>query len=76
VLAHHGKLEFGSPVQPMLLEAEVLHWADNASAKTASLAEALADAANFADGLVSRPVWALDRRRVFRGVSDWGAAGA
>jgi 3'-5' exoribonuclease len=76
VLAHHGKLEFGSPVQPMLLEAEVLHWADNASAKTASLAEALADAANFADGFVSRPVWALDRRRVFRGVSDWGAGGA
>jgi 3'-5' exoribonuclease len=75
VLAHHGRLEFGSPVQPMLLEAEVIHWADNASAKTASFAEALADAEQFPDGLVSRPVWALDRRRVFRGTSDWGAAG-
>jgi 3'-5' exoribonuclease len=73
VLAHHGRLEFGSPVQPMLLEAEVIHWADNASAKTASFAEALADAGQFSDGLVSKPVWALDRRRVFRGTSDWGA---
>ena len=36
VLAHHGRLEFGSPVLPITLEAEVLHWADNASAKTAS----------------------------------------
>ncbi len=75
VLAHHGRLEFGSPVQPMLLEAEVIHWADNASAKTASFAEALADVEEFPDGLLSRPVWALDRRRVFRGTSDWGGPG-
>jgi hypothetical protein len=57
----------------MLLEAEVIHWADNASAKTASFAEALADAEQFPDGPVSKAVWALDRRRVFRGTSDWGA---
>jgi 3'-5' exoribonuclease len=75
VLAHHGRLEYGSPVPPMLLEAEVIHWADNASAKTASFAEALADAEQFPDGPISKPVWALDRRRVFRGTSDWGAAG-
>ncbi len=73
ILSHHGKLEFGSPVTPMTLEAEVLHWADNASAKTASLAEALADAGNFPAGDVSTPQWALDRRRVFKGTSDWGA---
>lgn len=39
VLAHHGRLEFGSPVLPMTLEAEALHWADNASARTASVAQ-------------------------------------
>ena len=31
----------------MTLEAEVLHFADNASAKTASMADALADPDNF-----------------------------
>jgi 3'-5' exoribonuclease len=74
VLSHHGKLEFGAPVTPMTLEAEVLHYADNASAKTASMADALADANNFSgDGLVSvRTIWQLDKRRAYRGGSDWG----
>jgi len=39
ILSHHGKLEFGSPVPPITLEAEVLHHADLASARTASVAE-------------------------------------
>jgi 3'-5' exoribonuclease len=74
ILSHHGKLEFGSPVTPMTLEAEALHWADNASAKTASMADALAEAAAFGDRLVSRNTfWQLDRRRAYRGTSDWGA---
>lgn len=73
MVSHHGRLEFGSPVTPMTLEAEVLHWADNASAKTASVADALRDDGIFPDGLVSLPQWTLDRRRVFRGKSDWGA---
>ena len=74
VLSHHGRLEFGAAVPPMTLEAEVLHYADNASAKTASMADALADAGNFeGDDLVSaRTLWQLDRRRAYRGRSDWG----
>lgn len=74
VLSHHGRLEYGAAVPPMTLEAEVLHYADNASAKTASMAEALADPANFdGDNPVSaRPLWQLDRRRAYRGRSDWG----
>ncbi len=68
VLSHHGELEFGSPVRPMTLEAEVLHQADQASAATANLGAALKDAANFAEGdPVSKPIWTLDRRRVYRG---------
>jgi hypothetical protein len=61
----------------MTLEAEVLHFADNASAKTASMSDALADADNFAgEALVSaKSIWQLDRRRAFRGKSDWGANG-
>ena len=74
ILSHHGKREFGAPVPPLTLEAEVLHYADNASAKTASMASAIADASNFAtDAMVSaQGVWQVDKRRVYRGKSDWG----
>ena len=72
ILAHHGRLEWGSPVPPLTLEAEILHWADNASAKATSFADALARAENFPDGPVSVPQRSLDYRRVYRGASDWG----
>jgi 3'-5' exoribonuclease len=75
ILSHHGRLEWGSPVMPLTLEAEVLHWADNASAKTASLADALRDAENFPQGTISTPQRSLDFRRLYRGTSDWGATG-
>ena len=68
VLSHHGELEFGSPVRPMTLEAEVLHLADQASAATTNLGTALKESANFGEGeSVSKPIWNLDRRRVYRG---------
>jgi len=68
VLSHHGKLEFGSPVRPMTLAAEVLHLADTASAMTTNVVDALKDPANFPEGsAVSKSLWTLDHRRVFRG---------
>jgi 3'-5' exoribonuclease len=68
VLSHHGRLEYGSPVRPMTLEAEVLHQADTASAATANVAEALRDPANFAEGgALSRALWQVDHRRLYRG---------
>ena len=74
VLSHHGKHEHGAPVRPMTLEAEVLHFADDASARTDSMSHAVAASENFAgDQLISsRSIWQLDRRRVYRGRSDWG----
>jgi 3'-5' exoribonuclease len=74
ILSHHGKPEFGAPVAPMTLEAEVLHYADNASAKTATMAQALADPDNFRgdEPVSSRPIWELEKRRGYRGKSDWG----
>jgi len=77
IASHHGRQEFGAAVAPMTLEAEVLHFADNASAKTASMADALADADNFVgEALVStRGLWQLDRRRAYRGSSNWGVNG-
>ena len=78
IASHHGRLELGAAVAPMTLEAEILHFADDASAKAASMADALADPGNFEAGsLVSaKPVWQLDRRRVYRGTSDWGVTTA
>jgi 3'-5' exoribonuclease len=77
IASHHGRLEFGATALPMTLEAEILHYADDASAKAAGMAEALADDENFLEGtsLSHRTVWQLDRRRVYRWVGDWGAGG-
>lgn len=74
ILAHHGRHEYGAPVLPMTVEAEVLHHADNASARGAAMAEAVGDPENFTeDSAVSiKRVWNLDNRRVYRGQSDWG----
>lgn len=76
ILSHHGKLEFGAAVPPMTLEAEILHYADNASAKSASMSDALRDPENFPDGgpVSARPIWTLDRRKAWRVASDWGDA--
>jgi 3'-5' exoribonuclease len=64
ILSHHGSLEFGSPVQPMTLEAELLHWADESSAKADSMVESLADVELFGGGeeVSTRKSWQLDRR--------------
>ncbi len=76
ILSHHGLLEHGAPVPPMTLEAEVLHYADNASAKTASMATVLSNPEHFqGETLVSAAgLWQIDRRRAYRGSSDWGLA--
>ncbi|MGN1344170.1 MAG: HD domain-containing protein, partial [Traorella sp.] len=33
ILAHHGEYEYGSPVLPMIPEAEILHYIDNIDAR-------------------------------------------
>ncbi len=74
ILSHHGKLEFGSPVRPLTLEAEILHFADDASAKTASISETYAMPEFFGPGarVSSRRVWQLDNRWLFRLPIDFG----
>jgi 3'-5' exoribonuclease len=75
VASHHGRLEFGATAPPMTLEAELLHFADNTSARAESFSEALANPEHFqGEALLSqRRLWQLDDRRVHRGRSDWGA---
>lgn len=76
ILSHHGKLEFGSPVRPLTLEAEILHFADDASAKTAAITEAYGSGEFFPGDarLSSRRIWQLDNRWLLRLAPDFGRA--
>jgi 3'-5' exoribonuclease len=44
ILAHHGELEWGSPVQPLTAEAIALHTLDNLDAKLWAFERAVSDA--------------------------------
>lgn len=72
ILSHHGSLEFGSPVQPMTAEAELVHWADEASAKASDMMDCIADPANFGSGKEVSDVshWRV-KRRVYRRPHEW-----
>ena len=74
VLSHHGALEFGSPVQPMTTEAEIVHWADESSAKSGDMLDEFADAELFPPGsqaeLSAKRSWRLGRR-LWRRPAPW-----
>jgi 3'-5' exoribonuclease len=74
ILSHHGQLEYGSPVRPQTLEAEILHFADDASAKTASIGDAYRSRELFPanTGFSSRKIWQLDNRWFYKGRMDFG----
>ncbi len=72
ILSHHGSLDFGSPVQAMTVEADIVHWADEASAKASDMSDSIDDPMNFASGKETsdtRP-WRVGRR-VYRRAHDW-----
>lgn len=72
ILSHHGALEFGSPVQPMTTEAEIVHWADEASAKATDMMELLGDGELFSEGRETsdKAHWRL-KRRIWRRPHGW-----
>lgn len=63
ILAHHGKLEFGSPVTPKLIEAEVLHQIDNLDATINMISGALDKTS---PGEESAQIYPLDRRAFYK----------
>jgi 3'-5' exoribonuclease len=71
IQSHHGSLEFGAAVQPMTLEAEILHWADQASAKAADVTDTLANDEHFGDDAftLKRP-WPV-QKRLWRRPHGW-----
>lgn len=72
ILSHHGALEYGSPVQPMTTEAEIVHRADEASAKATDMLELLGDSELFSEGreFSDKAHWRL-KRRLWRRPHDW-----
>ena len=76
ILSHHGVLEYGAAVRPLTLEAEILHFADDASAKTASISEAYASTELFPEGarVSTKKVWQLDNRWMMKMPAGFGRA--
>ena len=62
VIAHHGKLEWGSPKEPMIIEAELLHYLDVVSAKMTAIEVALR---HCEEGQMSDRIPMLDNRRFY-----------
>ena len=73
IQSHHGIPEYGAAVRPMTLEAEILHFADQASAKGNDFTEAVQDAELFpTDDLAfsAKRSWRLERR-VWKRTHRW-----
>jgi 3'-5' exoribonuclease len=67
ILAHHGKREFGSPVEPQTVESLILSYADELDAKLNAVVRARTVAAQTRD-VFTEKVYALDGRRFYNGV--------
>lgn len=72
IASHHGIPEHGAAVRPMTLEAELLHWADQASANGNNFVEETANAELFPGGeeFSSKRSWRLDRK-IWRRQETW-----
>lgn len=62
VISHHGKLEYGSPKEPMIIEAELLHYLDVVSAKMTAIEVGLK---HCEVGQMSDRIPMLDNRRFY-----------
>jgi len=63
ILSHHGNKEFGSPVEPMTKEAEILHHIDDLDAKLNMIDKALKEVE---EGEFTQRVNALDSRSFYK----------
>jgi 3'-5' exoribonuclease len=74
IQSHHGIPEYGAAVRPMTLEAEILHFADQSSAKGNDFNEAVLDSELFPGEdleFSAKRSWRLERR-VWRRTHRWG----
>ncbi|KRL99689.1 3'-5' exoribonuclease YhaM family protein [Liquorilactobacillus satsumensis] len=67
LLAHHGLLEYGSPVRPHLLEAEVLHQIDQLDASIQMLKGTLS---HTQPGTFSERIFGMDGRNFYKPLAE------
>lgn len=63
VLSHHGLLEYGSPVRPRIMEAEIIHIIDNIDAEMMMMTTALS---RIGEGEMTSRLFALDNRSFYK----------
>ena len=62
VLSHHYEPEYGSPIKPMIPEAEILHYLDIMDARMYDMKKAISETPE--RGFSDR-IWSLENRRVY-----------
>ena len=63
VLSHHGLLEYGSPVRPRVMEAEIIHMIDNIDAEMMMMTTALS---RVDEGEMKNRIFAMDNRSFYK----------
>lgn len=63
ILSHHGLLEYGSPVRPRVMEAEVIHLIDNLDAEMMMMSTALD---RVSEGEMTSKIFAMDNRSFYK----------
>ena len=63
ILSHHGLLEYGSPVRPRIMEAEILHMIENLDAEMMMMTGALA---KVGEGEMTSRIFAMDNRSFYK----------
>lgn len=63
VLSHHYEPDYGSPIKPMIPEAEMLHYLDIMDARMYDMEKALRDVNR---GEFSERIWSLENRKVYK----------
>lgn len=63
ILSHHGLLEYGSPVRPKIMEAEIIHMIDNIDAEMMMMTTALS---RVSEGEMTGCIFAMDNRSFYK----------
>ena len=63
VLSHHGLLEYGSPVRPKIMEAEIIHMIDNLDAEMMMMTTALG---LVGPGEMTNKIFAMENRSFYK----------
>ncbi|MEX2804477.1 3'-5' exoribonuclease YhaM family protein [Streptococcus sp. H31] len=63
ILSHHGQLEYGSPVRPQIMEAEIIHIIDNLDAEMMMMTTALK---RVESGEMTSRIFAMDNRPFYK----------